>query len=571
MHRAILSFLLLLFARVCLPAQDASNPVSQAISQGDLYFSKHQYELAFDAYNKADKLSHHTSAVCYLKRASLERKLGGFSFALDDAKRAEKAAGDDKSVAVRAHELRAALLAQMAGKPTDKKLKEAEEELRQALALDSTQPLAHYDLGMVLLKQEQDAEGVAELKTFVSLPGADPKTVAEARRTIANPIRGREPFAPDFSFTTPDNQDVSNASLRGKVVLLDFWATWCPPCRESLPAIRNVDKKYTGKQFQLISISGDDDEELWRTFTAAQHMTWSEYIDLSGDVQEAFKVDSFPTYVVLDKDGVVRFRQSGFGESTESDIEDAINKALKRPSDPSLAAAAGESAPAETPVPPLHASSSAAPPAGNANRKDEEADDVASPLSSGIDAGTISGNTYKNDDLQIAYDFPQGWIPASLESLHSLNARKEAAMRVSILQQHPELASSIHLGVPQVLLYVSRTGRGDAERPSVPSLRISAARTRLDDVNLDTFDQLVKNIAVAQSLKIVMPASQFTVKGHNFVRADFAGSGGSSSYYLSYIQSVSGDYMLTITMLSSSQAELDKMVASLQSMVISDE
>src|SRR5205814_3426222 len=52
-------------------------------------------------------------------------------------------------------------------------------------------------------------------------------------------IRARTPFAPRFSFTTHDNQAVSNASLRGKVVLMDFWGTWCPPCRESVPILRD--------------------------------------------------------------------------------------------------------------------------------------------------------------------------------------------------------------------------------------------------------------------------------------------------------------------------------------------
>jgi tetratricopeptide (TPR) repeat protein len=161
-----------------------------------------KYELALDACHKADKLSHHSSAPCYLKIASVERKLGDFSSALEDAKKAVKVAGEDKSVAVRAHLLRASLLSQMAGKPTDKKLKEAEDEIRQALAQVSGNALAHYNLGFVLLRQERDPEGIAELNAFLAIPGADPETVAEARRMVANPLRARAPFAPDFSFTT---------------------------------------------------------------------------------------------------------------------------------------------------------------------------------------------------------------------------------------------------------------------------------------------------------------------------------------------------------------------------------
>src|SRR4029077_18363107 len=137
----------------------------------------------------------------------------------------------------------ATLLSQMSGKPTDKKLKEAEDEIRQALATDSANALARYDLGFVLLKQERDPEGIAELNAFLEMPGVDSETVAEARRMVANPLRARAPCAPDASVTTAQNQDLSNAPLRGKVVLVDFWGTWCPPCRESVPFLRNVNKK----------------------------------------------------------------------------------------------------------------------------------------------------------------------------------------------------------------------------------------------------------------------------------------------------------------------------------------
>src|SRR5215469_9050268 len=81
----------------------SDDAVKQALSQGDLYASKRKYELALDAYHKADKAAHHNCALCYLKLASVERKIGDFSAALDDTKKAVKAAGDDKSLAYQAH------------------------------------------------------------------------------------------------------------------------------------------------------------------------------------------------------------------------------------------------------------------------------------------------------------------------------------------------------------------------------------------------------------------------------------------------------------------------------------
>jgi thiol-disulfide isomerase/thioredoxin len=415
---------------------------------------------------------------------------------------------------------------------------------------------------MVLLRQERDAEGIPELNTFVSSPNADSRSIAEARLVIANPIRARTPFAPHFSFATHENQNISNASLRGKVVLLDFWGTWCPPCRESVPILRDLNKKYAGKPFQLVGISSDNDEDVWRTFIQAQHMDWSEYIDLSDEVLQAFKIESFPTYIVLDKDGVIRFRQSGLGEYTQGELADAINKALKRESDPKLAAAAAEEAPRSA-----SDASSAAPPAGDSRKP---ATDSSTSLF-GIEASSISGNVYKNDALSMSYEFPRGWIAAKPESLHVLNERSEAGAKAAVLQQHPELADSLRFSTPKTIFYASRKGDGDGQRLGLPSLRISATASRLDSLRLSTFQQMMDHMAVASGLKLFAQASEYTVNKHQFLRADFERSSGGTHVYQSYVQTLSEDYLLTIEIFASSPDELQQVAASLQSMSITEE
>jgi thiol-disulfide isomerase/thioredoxin len=344
MARPALVIVLIFLGVASLAAQDSSDPVTQALAQGDLFQAHKKYDLALDAYRKADKLSHHTSAPAYLKMALTERKIGDFSAALDDAKKGIKAAAGDNRMAAQALQVHATFLAQMAGKPLDKKLKEAEQDLRQALTLDPVNSLRRRELGIILLRQERDAEGISELNSYLASPGATPAGVAEARLFIANPVRARTPFAPEFSFTVENGQSISNASLKGKVVLMDFWGTWCPPCRESVPVLKDLNKKYAGKPFQLVGISSDNNEDAWKSFIQSHQMDWAEYIDLSEQVLQAFKIDSFPTYVVLDKDGVVRLRQSGLDPETAADLADAINKALKREPDPKLAVQADDAA-----------------------------------------------------------------------------------------------------------------------------------------------------------------------------------------------------------------------------------
>ena len=329
----LIPFLIVPAGRAAGDKDDAAS-VAPLIAQGDQFLAKKQFEKAMEAYKKADKNSHHTCAECYLRMVRVEKYTGDLSAALEDAKHAVKAAGDDKKLAASAHMVRGTLLAQMAGKPKDKKLKEAEDEFREALALDPAQQSAHYSLGVILMRQERDADGIAELNVYVASPGAGPKTIEKARTMIADPIRAREPFAPDFSFVALEGDTISNSTLRGKVVLLDFWGTWCPPCRASVPTLVNIHKKFSDRPFQIVGVSSDTDEDKWKTFIAANKMTWPEYIDLPGSLQALFEIHEFPTYIVLDRNGVIQMRQSGWDIEIGGQIEDAINKALKKPYNP---------------------------------------------------------------------------------------------------------------------------------------------------------------------------------------------------------------------------------------------
>ncbi len=296
-------------------------------------------------------------------------------------------------------------------------------------------------------------------------------------------------------------------------------------------------------------------------------MDWSEYIDLPGEVLNAFKVESFPTYIVLDKDGVIRFRQSGLGDSTQGDLEDAINKALKRESDPKLAAAAtaGEQ-PASAPSGPVKASGAA--PSATASAKPDAA--PASPYS-GIEGGIVSGNIYKNAALGMTLPFPQGWVTTNAESLHALNERTEAGAKAAILQQHPELANSLNLSVPKTVFYASRKGEWDGQRIAIPSIHISAIPSRLDELNLDAFQQMVANRTIATGMKLVNPAAEFRVNKHQFVRADFERSVGTLRIYQSFVQTVAGDYLVTIEIYAYSTDELQQVAAFLQSVSITEE
>ena len=560
MHKRVL-FLLVVFAATPFAyagtKQESSDAVAQALAQGDAFFAKRNFEKAREAYLKADKLSHHACAVCLLRIFKVDRQSGDLSTALDDAKRALKAAGDDKILAAQAHLARGTLLAQMAGKPNDKKLKEAEEELREALALVPGQAVARLDLGMVLLRQGRDSEGIAELSNCISAPGANPSTVSEARRIIANPVRAREPFAPDFSFTTQEGVTVSNATLQGKVVLLDFWATWCGPCREAVPILLQIHKKYLNRPFEIVGISGDDNTQAWTNFIASHHMDWSEYIDLSRQVQQVFDINAFPTFVVLDGNGIIRFRQSGLSDQTQGGMEDAINKALKRPLQPSpdpVASAAPPSAqsgvpPAQIPAPPVT----------------EKTIEDSSAQTTSVETSTISGDVYRNRFLGFSYEFPSGWIAAKPEGLRAANESIAASAKAFALQQHPESGGTPHIMVPKIIFYASRRGEGDGQRFAIPSLRITAMEWSLPELTLDTVKRDAERMEGA-GMNLMRSPEVYSIGEQQLFRADFENTRTNPHSWMCHIQTVVEGYLHTLEIFAADKQELEQLARTTQSL-----
>ncbi len=239
-------------------------------------------------------------------------------------------AANDVALQAQAYNLKAiAIQKQSDGGKDQKKLQEAEAALRLAVTAKADYAEPHYNLGVVLLQQNRDPEGIAALKKYLEL-APDQFFSADARKMIENPRRAREPFAPDFSVTTSEGEYISLDDLKGKVVLLDFWATWCGPCVASLPALRNLNKKFTkSEKFVLLGISSDHDEDKWSSFIVKQEMVWPQFLDRERAVQRAFRVNKFPTYIVLDHEGVIRYRTSGVSFEKEAELANAIDKQIK--------------------------------------------------------------------------------------------------------------------------------------------------------------------------------------------------------------------------------------------------
>ena len=130
--------------------------------------------------------------------------------------------------------------------------------------------------------------------------------------------------APAFSTTTIQGKPLSLASLRGKVVLLDYWATWCGPCRMATPTLQALHKQFARQGLRVVGLSVDQADSLAQVkpFVKAFGMTYlvSASPALNGRAAQAYHVNGIPSQYLIDKKGVVRWSQSGYSENEGKDL-----------------------------------------------------------------------------------------------------------------------------------------------------------------------------------------------------------------------------------------------------------
>lgn len=333
--RAAAGLLLILLALVPMAAkaQDQTERLESYRKQAWLLLEKGKSRSAAEAFRKVRRQEPSPTFSAAIGHATALNRTGLYGEAAEVAEEAmELAASQADRVSVQTQR---GIAAYAGGAANPRGLRRAEESFRQVLEqAPEAVPGIRYLLGLVLLKLEHDDEGVELMRQYLeNEPEGDSAELA--RMYVENPGRARVPILPPFEAMTMDGQKLSTQSLAGKVVLFDFWGTWCKPCRAAIPHLRELAQDTEDDPFVIVGVANDSSALKLRDFLRDHDMDWPQIHDPNRQLTTGiFGVASYPTYVLVDHEGVIIFRKSAWsrkvGSQVTSEVERAIKKARER-------------------------------------------------------------------------------------------------------------------------------------------------------------------------------------------------------------------------------------------------
>jgi len=307
---------------------EPTDPKARKTYAAALDWEKHKYyNEALENFQKANKQDGGRCFECLRRANTLAVKLDAYKDAVQICRELLPLAQTDKDKANVHFRLASALQVEGIREKKDQYFQESNSEFKAALDLDPKMARARYHWGITLAHLHQDDAARAQFSQFLDEDRNNPSLHERAERFQDRIDLARATMAPPFMVTTLDGQQISMDSLAGKVVLIDFWATWCGPCREALPRMQHIARKFDGQPLVLLSISVDKDEAKWKEFVDKNKMTWLQVRDggSNGDISKKFSVEAIPATFSIDADGVLEDQHVG-----DAEIEGKLKKMVAR-------------------------------------------------------------------------------------------------------------------------------------------------------------------------------------------------------------------------------------------------
>ena len=135
--------------------------------------------------------------------------------------------------------------------------------------------------------------------------------------------------APQFSLESRGGPKISLAQYKGQVVMLNFWASWCGPCRQEMPLLDQMYKKYKPAGFTLIGVNVDKDAPPVKELLARKPVSFPVLLDPANQVSKAYHVDEMPSTVIIDRKGEIRYIHRGYRPGDENEYQDRIRQLIR--------------------------------------------------------------------------------------------------------------------------------------------------------------------------------------------------------------------------------------------------
>ena len=150
-----------------------------------------------------------------------------------------------------------------------------------------------------------------------------------ALASVAQAAVAPQATAPDFTLRSLEGRNLRLAEQRGQVVLVNFWATWCGPCKQEMPHLNRLYDKYRSSGFVLLGINVDEDARQASGTAAKYGLHFPVLFDADKAVVKLYDLQSMPATVLIDRDGKVRYLHRGYREGLEAAYEQQIRELVK--------------------------------------------------------------------------------------------------------------------------------------------------------------------------------------------------------------------------------------------------
>ena len=288
---------------------------------------KKQPVFAGDAYRKANKIAGGRCVECVAGLYKMQMMQGSYKDAIATAREMQAMGTTALVKSVAAYDRGRALVAKDGEKPKPEQLEEQRAAFQEAVALYPQNTAAMFSEGCALASEGKTEEARKEFQVCLGSVKPTDASYLRLKHFADDPELATHKMAPAFEVTAMDGTKFNLDAMGGRVVLIDFWATWCGPCNRELPHMKKIAKEFANDPLVIISVSWDSDEAKWRDFVAKNEMTWVQYRDADHALSNQFGINAIPHYFTIDSDGVLTAEMLGEDQDVEGKLKKLIAKA----------------------------------------------------------------------------------------------------------------------------------------------------------------------------------------------------------------------------------------------------